>query len=417
MRKKIIAELAECYKKEKKEILDILIEHVKIDTYETTDSRGRVVIDKSGIVIEEQIVLDYYKLLLNMYCNIKFPNRSYIMTELMNLMPILHKYNAYTIYKFDFKDFFYSISSKKVFEYICDSVNLKTNEFTFLKNYTKENEELIPGIGLHNSLVELNGNNFDLEMKKAFKEGFLYYARYVDDCILILDEKVAKDKIEKTVLKLMKKCFGNKITINHDKTDYFQSGDIQYKINYLGYVFEKGQSADLQFKLGIADKKLDKYKKQIEKIVLEYNANDDLEMLSLKLELVFKRVVYYGTRKNSTKYRWQVRGISDSYKELKRFMKSNNDYDQITKSTERFFCKSIVESFGRNRIPMPAKIENQLKNKKFISCFFNNQALLLHPKLGLSHGDLKEKVKIVYKNNVESCNYNELAEKLLKNIR
>lgn len=417
MRKKIIAELVECYKKEEEEILDILKEHVKIEPYETTKPRDRIIIDKSGIEVEEQIVLDYYKLLLNMYCNIKFPNRSYIMTELMNLMPILHKYYAYTIYKFDFKDFFYSISSKKSFEYICDSINLKTNEFTFLKNYTKENEELTPGIGLHNSLVELNGNNFDLEMKKAFKEGFLYYARYVDDCILILDEKVAEDKLEKTVLNLMKKCFGNKITINLDKTEYYQSGDVNYKINYLGYVFEKGQSAKNQFKFGIAEKKLKKYKKQIEKIVLEYDGNKDVEMLSFKLELVFKRIVYYGTRKNSNKYRWQVRGISDSYKELKRFMKNNDDYDKITNPTEKFFCKTIEEGFRRNGIPIPAKIKNQLKNKKFISCFFNNQALLLHPKLGLSHGDLKEKVKIVYKNNVESCNYNELAEKLLKNIR
>ncbi|MED0977005.1 hypothetical protein P4T49_17730 [Bacillus paranthracis] len=417
MRKKIIAELAECYKKEEKEILDILKEHVKISPYETMNSGDRIIINKFHIIEEEQIVLDYYKLLLNMYCNIKFPNRSYIMTELMNLMPILDNYHAYTIYKFDFKDFFYSISSKKSFEYISDLVNLKTNEYIFLKKYTKENHELIPGIGLHNSLVELNGNLFDLEMKKAFKEGFLYYARYVDDCILILDEKVAKDKIESIVLNLMKKCFGNNITINYDKTDYFQSGDKNYKINYLGYVFEKGQSAKQQFKFGIADKKLDKYKKQIEKIILEYNADGDLEMLSFKLELVFKRVVYYGTRKNSNKYRWQVRGISDSYKELKRFMKNNNDYEKITRSTKGFFCKSIEESFGRNQIPMPAKIKNQLKNKKFISCFLNNQALLLHQKLGLRHGDLKRKVKIVYKDNVEDCNYNELAEKLLKNIR
>ncbi|OOR19243.1 hypothetical protein [Bacillus cereus] len=417
MRKKIIVELAECYKKEEEEILDILKEHVKIATYETTNSGERVVIDKSGIEIEEQIVLDYYKLLLNMYCNIKFPNRSYIMTELMNLMPIIHKYYAYTIYKFDFTEFFYSISSKKSFEYICDSVNLKTSEFMFLKNYTKENEKLIPGIGLHNSLVELNGNNFDLEMKKAFKEGFLYYARYVDDCILILDEKVAKDKIEKTVLNLMKKCFGNKITINPDKTEYHQSDDVNYKINYLGYVFEKGQSAKKQFKFGIAENKLKKYKKQIDKIVLEYGDNNDIEMLSFKLELVFKRIVYYGTRKNSNKYRWQVRGISDSYKELKRFMKNNDNYEKITNATERFFCKNIEDSFGRNGILLPAKIKNQLENKKFISCFFNNQALLLHPKLGLNHSNLKGKVEIVYKNNIENCGYNELADILLRNIR
>ncbi|MCU5397412.1 hypothetical protein [Bacillus toyonensis] len=417
MRKKIIAELVDYHEKEEKEVIDVIKNFAKITPYKTMVSKDRTVINKSLINKEEQIVLDYYKLLLNRYCNIKFPNRSYIMTELMNLVPFLHNYYAFTIYKFDFKDFFYNISPKQSFKYISDSVNLKTSEFMFLKNYTNDIEELIPGVGLHNSLVELSGNYFDLEMKKAFKDGFLYYARYVDDCILILDEKVDKNEIENTVLKLMKKCFGNKMAINVAKTEYYNSGSVNYDVNYLGYVFQKGQSATNPFKFGIARKKLDKYTEQINNIVLEYKNNNDIEMLSLKLELVFKRIVYYGARKNSKKYRWQVRGISDSYKELKRFMKDNDDFNRITNETKNFFCWSIERSFARNRIDLPAKIKNQLKNKKFISCFVNNKALLLHQNLGLNHSKLKAKVNIVYKDNLENYGYSDLANILLTRIK
>ncbi|KRF55021.1 hypothetical protein ASG98_18025 [Bacillus sp. Soil531] len=417
MRRKIIRELADSHEKEEHEILNILKEYKEITPYVTKIIKGRKVIDKSKIIIEEQIVLDYYKLLLNRYCNISFPNRSYIMTELMNLIPHLNRYNKYTIYKFDFKDFFYSINSKNIFKSIFNSVNLKTSEFQFLRDYTDKIQELTPGIGLHNSLIEINGDLFDLEMKKKFNEGFLYYARYVDDCILILDEKIAEDRIEKEISELIKKCFGSKMKVNGGKTQCFHSDCVNFEIDYLGYVFQKGQAEQSPFKFGVSRKKLEKYTNQINDIVLEYADDGDIEALNLKLELIFKRIVYYGKRSSNKKYRWQVRGISDSYKELKRFMKNNEDYSKITKQTESFFKWSIERSFKKNKIEIPAKIKNQLKNKKFISCFLNNRALLLHQKIGLSHSGLKNKLSIVYKNNVESFNYSELANKLLGKIK
>ena len=66
---------------------------------------------------------------------------------------------------------------------------------------------------------------------------------------------------------------------------------------------------------------------------------------------------------------------------------------------------------------MPARIKNQLKNHKFISCFLNNKALLLHQKIGLNHSGLKDKLSIVYKDNIESFSYSELVNKLLIRIK
>jgi hypothetical protein len=58
-----------------------------------------------------------------------------------------------------------------------------------------------------------------------------------------------------------------------------------------------------------------------------------VKILDFKIDALFKRVVYYGSSKNSTVSRWQVRGISDSYKELNRLMDENSDSDIITKNT------------------------------------------------------------------------------------
>jgi len=417
MRRRIITELAKEYAKEESEVKNNLEDSVIITPYVTRNVKNRVVIDKSKINIEEQIFLDYYKLLLNRYCNLKFPNRSYIMAEIMNIVPDLHRYHAYTIYKFDFKDFFNTVSSKKSFAYICETLNLKTFEYEFLKKYTSVDRKLIPGIGLHNTLVEIIGERFNLEIKKIFKESCIYYARYVDDCILILDEKIDEDKIEKVIFKLMKQCFGDKVKINDTKTDYYNSSCVNSKFDYLGYEFKKGQNPKSEFKFGIAQNKLEKYTKIINDIVLEYKVTNNIEILSFKLELLFKRVVYYGARKNSNKYRWQVRGISDSYKELKRFMKNSKDFSKITKDTENFFTRTVERSFTRNRVNFPAKIKNQIKNNKFTSCFLNNKTLLLHQKIGLKHNTLKQRLYIVDNSNLESCSYSELANKLLSNIK
>lgn len=417
MKKNIIKTLAGNFEKDEAEIISAIEHTSKFSPYTTKIINNKKVIEKKNVQIKEQIVLDYYKLIINKYCNIKFPNRSYIMSELMNILPYLHKYHAYSIFKFDFKDFFYNVSATRSFEYIIKSTNLNTKEYMFLKTYTDDISELIPGIGLHNSLIEVIGNQFDIEVKKVFKDNCIYYARYVDDCILILDEKVEEEGIKKKILELMANCFGKKVKLNEKKTDYFHSDCVNYEINYLGYVFQKGQSAKKQFKFGISKNKLAKFYDLLDEIIIEYKNSNNLTVLSFKLELLFKRIVFYGTRRNNLYSRWQVRGLSDSYKELKRFMKNNDDYSNITNDTKNFFLYSIINSFGNNNVKIPAKISNQIENKKFVSCFLNNKTLLLHNKIGLDYQILKSNLSSIYNGNLENYTYNELAKKLLSKIK
>ncbi|WP_024427933.1 reverse transcriptase domain-containing protein [Bacillus safensis] len=418
MRKKIICELANEFEKDEKDILSLLHTTKKITPYKTLhNNKGRKIINKDHITTEDQIILGYYKLLLNKLCSIRFPNRSYIMTELMNLMPNIDKYKSYTIFRFDIKNFFYRIDPKKSLGYIKKTLNLRSNEYVFLNIYTESQNNLIPGLGLHNSLVEICGYHFDLTIKKIFRENLLYYSRYVDDCILVFDEIITEEVIKGEILKLLKHCFGDEIELNLDKTKtkYVNSNCERFEIDYLGYTFQKGQSEKLKF--GISKKKLEKYKGKIDSIVLEYYNSNNLDVLSLKLELLFKRIVYLGNRKNNNKYRWQVRGLSENYKELKRFMKKNDDFSRITKDTKNFFEKEIQLSFRRKNMKIPAKINNQIKNKKFISSFINNRALLLHKKIGLKHNALKEKLEILSVENIDGKSYSDLASEFLTKIK
>lgn len=417
MRHRIVNNVGEIFSKEETHVLKLINEFNGTISFNTKIINQRKVINKNLLTTENKIILEYYKLLINQYYGVKYPNRSFIMTELMNLMPYLHKYNKFTIYKFDFEKFFYNINPKKCFQYIYETVDLKPKEYRFLKKYTNSLNALLPGIGLHNSLIEVNGKHFDNKVRKEFsKFGLLHYSRYVDDCILILDESLEEVEINKIILKLMGDVFGKKLRLNPIKTQFFTSSDTNYKIDYLGYVFEKGQSSHTQFKFGITKKKLEKYENKIKEIILEFDESNNLDILNFKLDLMFKRLVYLGDRNGDGKVRWQVRGISDSYKELKRFMHNNEDFNKISRDTKTFFQHSITRGFRREGITIPAKLNNQIKNKKHISNFINNNALLLHKKIGLNYNNLQEKVKLLTNENLNNDSYSELAEKLLKNI-
>lgn len=416
MRKGILEELSEVFGKNIDEIKEIIFSGNTDIVYEEKQRGDRTFIDKTKISTNNQVILDYYKMLLNKFCDIRYPNRSYIMSELMNIVPHINLHYSFTIYRFDFKDFFNSIDPKRVFQILEERFEMKRYEYDFLYFYTEKNNKIAPGIGLHNAFAEIIGRVFDLNIKEVFNRELIYYTRYVDDCILILDEVFTCEEMEKHVMEVIKEVFGERLNLNMEKTSHSSSintGNIEFE--YLGYQFQKSQT-EKHFRYGISPTKLRKYEKEINEIVKEYKKEGNLDILSYKLELFFKRVVFYGTHKQDYVYKWRVRGISESYKELKRFMKNYDDYKMITEKTKSFFKNVIFKCFDEHDIETPEKIRNSILNHKYIASFFNNRALLLHSKIGLSHGQLKEKVEIFDNRNLENDDYNVLAGKLLLNI-
>lgn len=409
MRDYVYEILSEIHDKPEEDIKNIIKKDSLACKYNTITKNNRPVIDKNNISKTQIIKLDYYKILVNKYGKINFPNRSSVINELMNIIPDLDKFHRYTIYKFDIKSFFYSVDILKSIKEINRVINLQYHETKFLENYAKEHKKMIPGIGLHNSMIEILGKKFDLRMREEFKENCIFYSRYVDDGIIILDEVFDREFMNTVVSDLLTEIFGSQIELNMDKTKCYFCTDKEIKMEYLGYQFNKGQNNHFSF--GIADSKLPKYKEKLESYIIDYRNTGDLKKLEFKLDTFYKRIVFYGVRKNDNFPRWQVRGISDSYKELKKFMQGKGPYSKITKDTEKLFEKEISVLFGRLGIDMPPSIKNKVDNGFYFGNFKNNRAILLHPKLGWDYKKLKECLEEIYKLDTSNKSYSELAVK------
>jgi hypothetical protein len=231
--------------------------------YEIKNGKGKDVINNNEVEKNLRIVLDYYNEYLNRYAKLKFPNRSSIMSELMNIMPNLHVYHTYTIFKYDIEKFFYNIDLKKVLKYVCDFINLHSHEKNFFEVYIKHQKEMIPRIGLHNTMMEVLGHYFDMKIKEKFEKHCIYYARYVDDGIIIFDEEIDELKIKSEVSKILKGSFGENVKLSQRKTKSYKknfNGKIEFE--YLGYHFLREQVK--KFKFGIANSKIRKYQLKID---------------------------------------------------------------------------------------------------------------------------------------------------------
>ena len=83
------------------------------------------------------------------------------------------------------------------------------------------------------------------------------------------------------------------------------------KFTYLGYLFK---FSDKKYKFGIAEEKLEKYGKEIDKITLEYLNNGDVELFRQRILFFISRRVYYNVFASNNKIaKWDVAGITANY--------------------------------------------------------------------------------------------------------
>ncbi|WP_215189904.1 reverse transcriptase domain-containing protein [Exiguobacterium sp. s6] len=408
MRYSIYKTLSELYEEEVEVVKDFIKSDIRIPNYVTSIKNSREVIDKNSISKSQLMKLDYYKLLINKYGKLTFPNRSSVINELMNIIPDLHMFHKYTIYKFDIESFFYSVDTSKSVKEIERLFNLHSYEKKFFEKYVNQHKLFVPGVGIHNSMIEILGKKFDMRIKEIFKDNCVFYARYVDDGLIILDESFEKKFIDKLLSKILKEIFGVKTKLNITKTQCFLKEN-NIRIEYLGYQFNKGQ--DGEFNFGIALSKLQKYKEKLRSYIIDFQNTGDLEKLDFRLDVFYKRIVFYGKRKNNNLFRWQVRGVSDSYKELKRFMKKENPYERITRETKNFFAKDICILFRQLGVTIPLLIKNKVINGFYLANFKNNKAILLHPKLGWKYEKLEKCLRQLYQVSTLNKSYSDLAIK------
>lgn len=296
----------------------------------------------------ENIISVYLKFVLDKQFNIKYPNRRKIIKELINTLYLIKDYTTFTIYKFDFKDFFDNISACDVYYRMISGSLRRRKEEDILRDYCESVKSCIQGLPLSNCISEIAGSKFDKVIAKTFADKkVIYYHRYVDDCILILNQHIDYNKLNKVVTDVIHKVFNKEVTLNPEKEKYISSlqlrSSMQDELEYLGYLFTlNNKNSQIKIQYGIAESKIQKYKKIIEQIVDSYIIDENVELLRHRLKCFCRRVVTMDSIGNTC--HWKSKGIIASYEELRFHI------DDIDARTKEFLMRGVIQAFLDRKI-------------------------------------------------------------------
>lgn len=210
------------------------------------------------------------------------------------------------ILKTDIKSFYETIDRELLLKKLNESpiLSLTTRKVIarLLESYEKESGAAlgIPrGVGVSAYLSELYMKNFDAEMESL--PNLIYYARYVDDIVIVLSPQPGKNSQD--YLKLIEsKVKEEKLSLNQldDKTKTFDfcSGD-NFVFDYLGYKF---RCSGGNIKLELADKKKNKYNKRIVDVINAYKKHSVKQPKKARKELLLRlKFLTYNTKLSNNK--------------------------------------------------------------------------------------------------------------------
>ncbi|MBX3311080.1 MAG: RNA-directed DNA polymerase [Cryobacterium sp.] len=150
----------------------------------------------------------------------------------------------HAIYKVDVRDFFESIPHSILLELLAAYPELDSVTTQLIRRLLLEYESIkgsaigLPrGVGLSSHLAELYIRDFDSKLKTH--PGVLFYARYVDDIVMVLESESHLGEVREVVSSELNSL---QLKLNHDKTFELitdDAGDYPpgQEIEYLGYRF------------------------------------------------------------------------------------------------------------------------------------------------------------------------------------
>jgi hypothetical protein len=341
----------------------------------------------------ETILCTYIKRLIDNEFKIKYPNRNTYINMLFGAIGAIEQMNDFVVVKIDFKDYFNSVSSKYVYKKFVEQSNISRDGRDIMLDYVDNNEYCYAGLSASNAMAEIIAKEFDREISKKFiKHGVVFYKRYVDDCLLILNKYIDECEVIKLINEIIKAVYSDstidaprcKVAINSSKFNYIARRKINdtskpMVFNFLGYEFvAKMNGGKLKFKYGITKDKIDKYRKQIENIVAEYTETNNTNVLRHRLKTYCARVVYRIKRYKTMI--WKSKGFISNYNELK------NHMEELTTETSEFLKNAVVDAFNERGCKIPFFLKNREEETPF--SLFNglrkNRAIILDQTIGLN---------------------------------
>ena len=322
---------------------------------------------------------------------INFPNRNRICKVLFNILPSVVQMRDFTIVRFDFRDYFNSVNSIYVFEKLIKSQILRRDELDLIRHYVNKTHWAFCGLRPSNSIAEIIALQFDNVLKtKLSSLGLIYYERYIDDGLLILNRFIQESEIRRIISDSLQDVFYdktitclNRVRLNEKKFDYFSSRKyISKKISFLGYLFtfiptkvkgKKCHKFDITY--GISEEKRLKYIDRLKKLILPYytpeassnNEYQNLVLLTHRIRCFSTRQVY--VLRHLKSYTWKSKGLIANYGEL-RYLADKGSLDSDTK---KFLLTAIEQAFTQLGKHPPSNItkefnllENLQKNKTLV---------------------------------------------------
>ena len=200
---------------------------------------------------------------------IVFGNRNDIVSQIKTILKF--KFPKY-VYRYDIAGFYESIDQGILFSKIEKNrrITNSTKQFIFelfcmLKKECGLISGIPRGIGLSAFLSEIYMQDFDKNMKKI--DEVLYYARYVDDIIIIARCEKGLKNIENIVAEELKKLKLN-LSLEEEKMSYHEHAkNLSYNFTFLGYKFLwNGGTLNIEMSLS----RLNRYKEKVKKLIVCY---------------------------------------------------------------------------------------------------------------------------------------------------
>lgn len=346
----------------------------------------------------EELICIYLKRSLDRKFHVTYPNRNSFMRSLFNTTYALKNMSDYTIVKFDFRDFFNSISSAYVYKKYMQNKNLERYQANLLEEFVSTTKYAYAGLNTSNIICEIAALQFDsLVSQKLSTYGIILYKRYIDDGIIIFNSYINQSECLNILQQSIEEVFYDsqvvapkcKTALNTAKTKYIARrnlsvGGAHQEFDFLGYQFElwlesNNKTETTKFMYGITQQKIDKYSKRISNIVEEYARSSDrnMELLRHQIKAFTHRTVYQVNRYKTVI--WKSKGFLSNYCELRFRM------DALTPSTEHFLKTAVIKAFSQNSIALPYFLRSNQQESIYslFNNFKNNSTLLFVELIGI----------------------------------
>jgi len=385
------------------------------------NGKKRLVKQYNDLYSPENILCQCIKQILDRVFKVKYPNRNKISHDLFSTLSATIQMVDFTIVKFDFKNYFNSISSIYVFEKYLKSNLSDRHEIALIKAFACSTKYAYAGLCTSNAIAEIIAKYFDGAVRQAFSEnGIIYYERYIDDCVLILNEHMEEYEV-KNILKTILldifhdssfSCVRCRTKFNNQKFRYISRRKIlagKCSIDFLGYEFwldskQRKGKVEITIQYGITQAKQKKYNDRLDALISCYA--DPSSPDYNKLELLRHRIAAFSSRevyltKHFSSNIWRVKGFISNYGELRYLL----DTGLIESSTESYLKNAIDDAFDRARIDKPYFLMGGGK----LDCGYNlygnmmsNKTILLVDHIGYDYKALIALCKQIGINNIDA---------------